>query len=72
VIFLLFLRKVFFGGVIADSPFFLGSAILVLMGFQSVMMGLIAEMVVRTYHESQAKPTYAVRFVITGEEQDEE
>jgi hypothetical protein len=26
-------------------------------------MGLIAELLVRTYHESQAKPTYNVRRV---------
>jgi hypothetical protein len=27
-------------------------------------MGLIAELLVRTYHESQAKPTYTVRMVL--------
>jgi glycosyltransferase involved in cell wall biosynthesis len=31
------------------------------MGIQFIFMGLIAEMVVRTYHESQDKPTYLVR-----------
>ena len=31
------------------------------MGLQFIFMGLIAEMVVRTYHESQDKPTYLVR-----------
>ena len=30
-------------------------------GIQFFLMGLIAEMLVRTYHESQAKPIYAVR-----------
>src|SRR5215831_2735145 len=30
-------------------------------GVQFVLMGLLAEMLVRTYHESQAKPIYAVR-----------
>jgi hypothetical protein len=24
-------------------------------------MGLLAELIVRTYHESQAKPTYSIR-----------
>ena len=28
---------------------------------QFILMGLLAEMLVRTYHESQAKPIYAVR-----------
>src|SRR5689334_22357552 len=30
-------------------------------GIQFILMGLLAEMLVRTYHESQAKPIYAVR-----------
>jgi hypothetical protein len=29
-------------------------------------MGLIAELLVRTYHESQQKPTYTVRKVLRG------
>jgi hypothetical protein len=35
-----------------------------ILGVQSILMGLIAEMLVRTYHESQQKPTYIVRKVI--------
>jgi glycosyltransferase involved in cell wall biosynthesis len=31
------------------------------MGIQFVFMGLLAEMIVRTYHESQDKPTYLIR-----------
>jgi sterol desaturase/sphingolipid hydroxylase (fatty acid hydroxylase superfamily) len=30
-------------------------------GIQFLLMGLLAEMLVRTYHESQAKAIYAVR-----------
>ena len=30
------------------------------MGFMMVMLGLLAEIVVRTYHESQGKKTYRV------------
>jgi hypothetical protein len=37
------------------------SAFLTLLGMQTVMMGLIAEMQIRTYHESQKKPIYLVR-----------
>jgi hypothetical protein len=29
-----------------------------------MLMGLIAELLVRTYHESQKKPTYTVREMI--------
>ena len=46
---------------------FLISAITGLMGFQSVMMGLIAELLTRTYHESQGKPIYNVRNVISDQ-----
>jgi glycosyltransferase involved in cell wall biosynthesis len=36
-------------------------AFLVLVGVQSIMLGLLAELQVRTYHESQSKPIYIVR-----------
>jgi hypothetical protein len=35
-----------------------------ILGFQSILMGLIAELLVRTYHESQQKTTYTIRKVI--------
>jgi glycosyltransferase involved in cell wall biosynthesis len=44
-----------------DSPFFQMSTMFMILGFQSILMGLIAEMLVRTYHESQRKPTYTIR-----------
>jgi len=34
-----------------------------ILGFQSMLMGLIAELLVRTYHESQSKPIYTIREV---------
>lgn len=64
-------RKVLAGGVVADSPIFLMSVMMVILGFQSVLLGLIAEMMVRTYHESQAKPIYNVRWVILGEQEED-
>ncbi len=41
------------------------------MGVQFIFMGLIAEMVVRTYHESQDKPIYLVREKINSDESGE-
>ena len=38
--------------------------LLVVIGVQLITMGLLAEMVIRTYHESQAKPIYYVRNVV--------
>ncbi len=49
-----------------ESPFFPVSLMLMYMGFQSILMGLLAELQVRTYHEAQQKPTYTVRRVING------
>ncbi|NUM49215.1 MAG: glycosyltransferase family 2 protein [Anaerolineales bacterium] len=58
---LLMLRRILFGTFVLTSPFFIIAVMLVMMGFQSILMGLIAELLVRTYHESQAKPTYTVK-----------
>ena len=41
------------------------------MGFQFIFMGLLAEMIVRTYHESQNKPTYLIREQINLDDDDE-
>lgn len=48
------------------SPLLQMSAMLFILGFQSILMGLVAELLVRTYHESQDKPTYTVRSVVNG------
>lgn len=50
-----------------DSPLFILSILFLILGFQSILMGLIAELLVRTYHESQSKPTYTVRSVLTSD-----
>jgi glycosyltransferase involved in cell wall biosynthesis len=46
---------------LADRPMLLLAILLVMIGVQFVTMGLISELVVRTYHESQNKPIYTVR-----------
>ncbi len=35
-------------------------------GMQCIMMGLLAELLMRTYHESQGKATYVIRDVLPG------
>jgi len=60
------LRKLLIQVDILPSPIFIISVLLALMGFQSILMGLIAELLVRTYHESQQKATYTVRKVVGG------
>jgi hypothetical protein len=58
------IRRVVLQIPVLTSPLFQMSGMLIILGFQSILMGLIAELLVRTYHESQAKPTYSVRRVI--------
>lgn len=60
----LMIRRVFFNISVLASPFFQMSVMFFILGFQSILMGLIAELLVRTYHESQQKPTYRVRAVL--------
>ncbi len=57
----LLVRRVAFAVSVTKSPFFSVSTMILIMGFQSILMGLIAETLVRTYHESQSKPTYTIR-----------
>jgi hypothetical protein len=60
----LFIRRIFWLIPVLGSPFFQISVMLLILGFQSILMGLIAELLARTYHESQSKPTYTVRTVL--------
>ena len=63
VLFSLLLRRILYGISVLGSPFFQMATMIFIMGFQSIMMGLIAELLARTYHESQGKPTYTIRKV---------
>ncbi len=56
----LFIRR-FFGVPASTSPLLMVGVMFIIMGFQSILMGLIAELLARTYHESQQKPTYTIR-----------
>jgi glycosyltransferase involved in cell wall biosynthesis len=57
-------RRITLGEHMIRSPLLLMSTMLFILGAQSILMGLIAELMVRTYHESQSKPTYSVRRVV--------
>jgi glycosyltransferase involved in cell wall biosynthesis len=49
---------------IGTSPWLMLSALLIMLGVQFMMMGLLGEILTRTYHEVQEKPIYAVRQVL--------
>ena len=49
------------GQDIGDRPLLLLAILLMVLGVQLISMGLLGELVVRTYYEAQNKPIYAVR-----------
>jgi glycosyltransferase involved in cell wall biosynthesis len=48
------------------GPLLFTATLLILSGLQLLSVGLIGEMVTRTYFESQRKPTYSVREILGG------
>ena len=60
----LLIRRVLFSVGVVGSPIFQMSGMFFILGFQSMLMGLIAELLVRTYHESQRKMTYTIRTTV--------
>jgi glycosyltransferase involved in cell wall biosynthesis len=57
----LFIRRVLQNVSVLGSPLFQLGVMFFILGFQSILMGLIAELLARTYHESQSKLTYTIR-----------
>ena len=53
--------KIFHKADFVQTPLPILTIVMFAVGVQFLLMGLLAEMLVRTYHESQAKPIYAVR-----------
>jgi glycosyltransferase involved in cell wall biosynthesis len=60
-------QRLFFGQSLANRPLLLLGAIMIIIGFQFIMLGLLAEIMVRAYHESSGKTIYVVREVIDSE-----
>lgn len=56
-----------FGYQSADRPILQLGILLVFTGVQLLTMGLLAEMLARTYHESQDKPIYVIREILDTE-----
>ena len=65
----LFVRR-FFNVPAFSSPLLQIGVMFFIIGFQSILMGLIAELLARTYHESQQKPTYRVRAILEKKNDD--
>jgi glycosyltransferase involved in cell wall biosynthesis len=66
------IQRQFFDISLADRPLLLLAVLLIFMGMQFISMGLLGELQARTYHESQNKPIYVVRKVLTSQQQHQE
>lgn len=58
------IEKIFRGVNIGGRPLLLLGALLIIVGVQFVGMGLLGEMLVRVYHESQKKPIYTIKKIL--------
>ena len=64
--FVLTVQRQIYGMPLSDRPLLLLAILLIFVGVQFVTIGLVAEMLARTYHESQNKPTYYIRKIVGG------
>jgi glycosyltransferase involved in cell wall biosynthesis len=62
----LVVEKLVFGAALADRPMLLLGILLVVVGVQLLSLGLVADVLSRTYHESQGKRPYYVRELVRG------
>jgi len=62
----LVLEKLLFAARLSDRPLLLLGVLLIMVGVQLLSLGLVADVVSRTYHESQGKRAYHVRTRLMG------
>jgi glycosyltransferase involved in cell wall biosynthesis len=58
------IQRLFFGVQLGNRPLLQLGILLIVLGVQLVTLGLIGEMLARTYHESQEKPIYWIKDVL--------
>ncbi len=68
----LVLRRIWYDEHMIRSPLLQLTTMSMILGVQSILMGFLAELLIRTYHESQHKPIYTVRKVINEKKPDEQ
>ncbi len=59
-------ERIAFGAPLAERPLLLFGVLLIIVGVQLASIGLVADLLTRTYHESQGKTTYRIRRRIGG------
>ncbi|MEW6186766.1 MAG: glycosyltransferase family 2 protein [Thermodesulfobacteriota bacterium] len=58
------IQRLFFAVPLSNRPILLLAILLIFIGIQFISMGLLGELQVRTYHESQGKPIYHIKEII--------
>jgi len=66
------IARLFFGVPLGDRPLLIFAFMLLIIGLQFILFGLIGEMQTRTYYESQNKPIYHVRTTVGIDESGEQ
>ena len=66
------IARLFFGVPLSDRPLLAFAFMLLVIGLQFILFGLVGEMQTRTYYESQNKPIYHVRKTIGIEPDDQQ
>lgn len=64
------LLRLVWGYPLADRPLLFLGVLLAIIGVQFLCMGILAEIQIRTYHESANKPIYAIRKVLDSQNTD--
>lgn len=64
---LMVILRLFYDTHFIDTPLPVLTTMLFMVGVQCILMGLMAELLIRTYHESQDKRTYAIHTVLESE-----
>jgi glycosyltransferase involved in cell wall biosynthesis len=62
-------QKIFSGFSMNRNALFYLTVLLITTSIQLILMGLLAEMLVRTYHESQNRPTYVIREILDSSDE---
>ncbi|MGC1404111.1 MAG: glycosyltransferase, partial [Thermodesulfobacteriota bacterium] len=63
------IQRLFFGVPLSNRPILLLAVLLIFIGIQFISMGLLGELQVRTYHESQGKPIYYIKEIFGNEQE---
>jgi len=60
----LIVERLFFNQPLSSRPLFILSIFMIFIGIQLITMGLLGELMMRTYHEGTGKSTYVIREIV--------